>query len=255
MDAPILLSFDSVGRRFETPRREPVDALRDVTLNCHAGQITCIVGPSGAGKTTLLRLAAQLDQPTSGTVSYPQWRPPFTPPPWALVSQEGNLLPWRCVLANVMLPMQLRGRQRHAAQQQARALLKQMHLPADIAQAYPHELSGGMRRRAAVATALACEPELLMMDEPFSGVDEATRRKLGEQILQLRLRQHQSILLVTHDLEEALRLADVIVVLGGQPGAACVEVDLPHPRDPLSSAFERKLLALRHDILPLTRPA
>jgi NitT/TauT family transport system ATP-binding protein len=242
-----LVTFREVSRCFCTPRREAVDALRNVSLDCFAGEITCIVGPSGSGKTTLLRLAAQLDQPTAGEVAYPQWQGPHQPPPWALVSQEGNLLPWRRVLENIALPMRLRNVPRCEARRRALKLLNEMHLPGDIAESYPHELSGGMRRRAAVATALACRPELLMMDEPFNGVDEATRRKLGRQILQLRLEQHQSILLVTHDLEEALRLADAIVILGEQPGIRRVEPELPHPRDPLSEAFEQRLLRLRHE--------
>jgi NitT/TauT family transport system ATP-binding protein len=242
-----LVTFRKVSRCFQTPPREPVEALRGVSLDCFAGEITCIVGPSGSGKTSLLRLAAQLDQPTSGEILYPQWQGPRHPPPWALVSQEGNLLPWRRVLENIALPMRLRNTPRRETRRRALTLLGEMHLPGNIAESYPHELSGGMRRRAAVATALACRPELLMMDEPFNGVDEATRRKLGQQILQLRLEQHQSILLVTHDLEEALRLADAILILDEQPGIRRVELDLPHPRDPLSGAFEQRLLRLRHE--------
>ncbi len=254
MDRTPLVTFREVSRYFQTPHRETVEALRNVTFDVFAGEITCIVGPSGSGKTTLLRVTAQLEQPTGGEVAYPQWENTH-PPPWALVSQEGNLLPWRRVLENIALPLQLRNVPRREARRRALKLLADMHLSGEIAESYPHELSGGMRRRAAVATALACGPELLMMDEPFNGVDEATRRKLGQQILRLRLEQHQSILLVTHDLEEALRLADAILILGEQPGIRRVDLQLPHPRDPLSDAFEQQLLQLRHEAAAQTTRA
>ncbi|NBB94594.1 MAG: ATP-binding cassette domain-containing protein [Planctomycetes bacterium] len=242
----VLISFRDVSRRFSTPRRGEVDALCHVSLDCRAGRITGIVGPSGSGKTTLLRLAAGLDQPTAGEIVYPQWGPSVAPPPWAVVTQEGNLLPWRNIRRNITLPMRLRNVPRREANRRAETLLRQMHLPNDVALSYPHELSGGMRRRAAVATALACRPQLLMLDEPFSGVDEATRRRLGQQVLDLRMQYGQSILLVTHDIEEALLLGDEVVILTAAPGIERVDIELPHPRDPLAKAFERRLIELRH---------
>jgi NitT/TauT family transport system ATP-binding protein len=120
-----------------------------------------------------------------------------------------------------------------------------MHLDDSVAFSYPHELSGGMRRRAAVATAMACDPDLLMMDEPFNGIDESTRERLCQQVLDLRLHAGQSILLVTHAIEEALLLGDAIVILGETPGAQRLEIDLSHPRDCLSREFETQLLRIR----------
>jgi ABC-type nitrate/sulfonate/bicarbonate transport system ATPase subunit len=259
-DRPIL-QFRSVSRRFASARGPAVDALRDVSLDIATGQLTAVVGHSGCGKTTLLRIATGLDDPTAGTVETPAG--PLRP---ALLSQEAGLLPWRSILDNITLPMTLAGLARRERTRRAMELIARMHLPERVARSYPHELSGGMRRRAALAVALAAEPDLLALDEPFTGVDEATRRKLGAEVLRLRNRQGLSILLVTHDIEEALALADRIVILRpamagpDSPAEASlardVAVDLPHPRDGQSQSFVELLLKLRASLeLPVAKSA
>jgi ABC-type nitrate/sulfonate/bicarbonate transport system ATPase subunit len=258
MSHPPILQFRGVARRFTPPRGPAVDALAGVSLDIAAGQLTAFVGHSGSGKTTLLRIAAGLDAPTAGVLEAPAG-----PPRVALLSQEAGLLPWRTILDNITLPMQLAGRARCARIASATELIERMHLPARVARSYPHELSGGMRRRAALAVALAAGPDLLALDEPFTGVDEATRRKLGAEVLRLRQQQGLGVLMVTHDIEEALRLADRVVTLRAirqdsppaEPASLVddVPIDLDHPRDPAAAGYIDALLRLRRTLeLPAT---
>ncbi len=242
--APVL-SFRAVSRRFETPSRGVVDAISEFSLDCVAGRLTAIVGPSGCGKTTLLRMAAGLEAPTAGTIHF-QGRP-ITVPSVAigLVRQEGGLLPWRRIIDNVALPLELRGVGRRHRRYVAAKAIRDVHLPDDVARSYPHELSGGMRRRAALAAALVSEPKILLMDEPFNGVDELTRRRLQRQTLALRQDQGRTILLVTHDVEEAVALADTVVVMDFASQIERLDIDLPHPRDPLSRPFVDRVLRIR----------
>ncbi len=226
---------------FQTPNRGGVRALDEVSLDCRQGEITVIVGPSGCGKTTLLRLAAGLDEPTHGTICGRSKGA-------VLLTQEGALLPWRRVIENIELPLKLRGVSRRERRQQAMDLLGRVHLDADVAMSYPHELSGGMRQRASLATALACEAPMLLLDEPFQGVDESTRTKLARQTLELCKEMGRTILLVTHDIEEAISLADVLVVMRHGGTTTREEIDLPHPRRALSPGFEAHLLAVRNQL-------
>ena len=239
-----LLQFCNVSRVFQTPSRGEVCALAAVNLECRQGEITCIVGPSGCGKTTLLRLAAGLDRPTRGTIQCPANGSGSS----VLLTQEGALLPWRRVIENIELPLTLRKISRRERRARAQQLLDLVHLPADIAMSYPHELSGGMRQRASLATALACDPAMLLLDEPFQGVDEPTRRKLAKQTLDLCKNQGRTILLVTHDIEEALSLADVLVVMRHGGTTTRQEISLPHPRNTLSPEFEACLLGVRNQL-------
>jgi len=245
MPEEAVLSFRSVSRTFETPSRGTVDAISGFTLDCPPGRFTAIVGPSGCGKTTLLRMAAGLDRPTTGRILC-EGRP-VTGPTVAvgLVRQEEGLLPWRRIIDNIALPLELRGWRRPRRRRRAAAALRGVHLPANVARSYPHELSGGMRRRAALATALVAEPTILLLDEPFSGVDEVTRRQLRRQALDLRLAEGRTILLVTHDVEEAVVLADRVVVMDFARRIESMDIDLPHPRDPLAAAFIDHVLHIR----------
>ncbi|MBT3279002.1 MAG: ABC transporter ATP-binding protein [Phycisphaerales bacterium] len=236
-----LLQFDAVSRVFQTPVRGEVRALNNVSLQCHEGEITCIVGPSGCGKTTLLRLAAGLDQPSAGTIQIGATRT-------MLLTQEGALLPWRRVIENIELPLALRKLPRAQRRKRAMEILEAVHLPADVAMSFPHELSGGMRQRASLATALAAEATMLLLDEPFQGVDESTRTKLVGQTLELCKQQGRTILLVTHDIEEALSLADVLVVMRHGGTTTRTRIDLPHPRNRLGREFEQALLTVRAEL-------
>jgi len=198
--------------------------LRDFSLDIQPGAITAIVGPSGSGKSTLLRLAAHLLSPAEGRVEAASERTAF-------VFQSPNLLPWRTVRDNVALPLQLQGTPRAQRRQQAEAILARVGL-ADAGGALPGALSGGMKMRASLARALVTEPGALLMDEPFSSLDTFTRRQMHAEFLGLWQRARPTVLLVTHDLEEATLLADRVVLVAGRPLQVVRDdaVPLPRPR-------------------------
>ena len=239
------IRFENASKCFVTPARPEVWALRGFNLSCLARQLTCVVGPSGCGKTTLLRLAAGLDFPTSGRVLM-RGRPVDGPPDGVgLVSQEGTLLPWRRALANVTLGLEIRGMGRAERRAAARAVLERVHLARDVERSYPHELSGGMRQRLALARALCPNPRILLMDEPFASVDEPTRHHLQGDLLGVWAADGQTILFVTHSIEEAVYLADRVVVMTFGRTVAEIPVPLPRPRDRLSQEFIDLLLVVR----------
>ena len=210
----------------------PVVALRDVSLQIVAGEFVCLVGPSGCGKTTLLRLMHGLLEPDSGQVVIDGNRPATPGPHAGFVFQSFRLLPWRTVLDNVEFPLQIQRVPQSERIDRAREYLRLVGLE-DFEHSYPHELSGGMQQRVGLARALALEPEILLMDEPFAALDAQTRTLLHAQLQELWLKTHKSIVFVTHSVGEAVRLADRIVVLHAHPGRIRreIRVNLPHPRD------------------------
>jgi len=230
------LSFTGTGKRFCTPARPDVWAVRDFSLTCRRGALTCIVGPSGCGKTTLLRIAAGLEPATEGGAVLNAAPVTGPSPEVGLVSQEGGLLPWLTVARNVALGLRIQGTPRAERRRRATEAIRRVHLPADVAESYPHELSGGMRRRVALARVLCSESRILLMDEPFGGLDEQTRRRLQTQLMELWAVDRPTILFTTHSIEEAVMLADRIVVMGLACKTAEIPINLPHPRDPLSAA-------------------
>lgn len=240
-----MIQFDNVSKCFTTPARGDVWALRDTDLSCPAGELTCVLGPSGCGKTTLLRLAAGLETPTAGAVRVNGRNVSGPPESIGLVSQEGDLLPWRRVLSNVALGLELRHQGRRKRKQQAMATLRRMRLPDEIARSFPHELSGGMRRRVAMARALCPSPRVLLMDEPFSSVDEPTRHGLQAELVKLWLDDRQTVLYVTHSVEEAVFLADHVVVMTFGHIVDRIRVDLPRPRNRLDDSYVAALLKVR----------
>ena len=240
-----MIQFDNVSKCFTTPTRGNVWALRDTDLSCPPGELTCVLGPSGCGKTTLLRLAAGLETPTSGTVRVNGRNVSGPPESIGLVSQEGDLLPWRRVLSNVALGLELRHHRRRKRRQQAMATLRRMRLPDEIARSFPHELSGGMRRRVAMARALCPSPRVLLMDEPFSSVDEPTRHGLQAELVKLWLDDRQTVLYVTHSVEEAVFLADHVVVMTFGRIVGRIRVDVPRPRNRLDDSYVAALLKVR----------
>lgn len=212
--------------------RGAVLALDDVHLTVAEGELVAVVGPSGCGKSTLLRLVAGLLQPTEGTVAF------ATPPQpgrtrCAFVFQEHALLPWLSVLENVTLGLELRGVSTADRNERARPLVSRMGLAA-FADRYPHELSVGMRQRVGLARALLVEPECLLLDEPFASLDAPTRRVLQGELLDVWRTRVPTMLLVTHDVDEALFLADRVVVMSGRPGRVREDVHVPlaRPRTP-----------------------
>jgi NitT/TauT family transport system ATP-binding protein len=199
-----------VGKRYGTG----VEALRDVSVAFPRGRLTTLLGPSGCGKTTLLKIVAGLVAPTSGEVRV-QGRPVEGPgPERAFVFQDFALLPWATVLRNVAFGLELRGVPREARHETARRWIGEVGLTG-FEESYPHQLSGGMRQRVGLARALAVDAEIILMDEPFSAVDEQTRRKFQEDLLVLLRDRGRTVI---HSIEEAVYLSDQIVLLTPRPG-------------------------------------
>ena len=238
------VTFSAVSHRYQTDGG-PVDALARIDLEIPRGQFVAILGPSGSGKSTLLRIGSGLLEPTAGFVRLSggsvsearreRWL--------GWLAQDDGLLPWRRVIDNVGLPLRLAQRPWPAA---ALAMLERVGL-ADVGQRYPHELSGGMRQRAALARALVADPRIVLLDEPFAHLDEVTRERLGDLLLRLRAPDPPTTLLVTHSVAEAVRLADRIVMVSDRPGRIVrdVEVDVPRPRSELQPAFGRLVHELK----------
>jgi NitT/TauT family transport system ATP-binding protein len=209
----------------------PVAALRDVSLQIEAGEFVCLVGPSGCGKTTLLRLMHGLLQPDTGEVLI-DGKPGTAPGPHAgFVFQSFRLLPWRTVGANVEFPLQIQGLPRPVRLARARAYLRLVGLE-DFEHSYPHELSGGMQQRVGLARALALEPRILLMDEPFAALDAQTREFMQLELGRIWAHLGVAIVFVSHSLDEALFLADRVILMGPRPGRVeeVVPVALPRPR-------------------------
>ena len=208
-----------------------LSALEDVSLQVRGGEFVAIVGPSGCGKSTLLRILGGLLVPTAGAV-YLDGRPLTSPQRQvAYVFQNVNLLPWRTVLRNVLLPLDVAGTARAEAVSRAENVLALVGLDG-FADLYPRELSGGMAQRVAIARALVAEPELLLLDEPFGALDALSREQMNLELLRIWRARQVTAVMVTHDLQEAIFLADRVLVMSSRPGQirAEVKVDLPRPR-------------------------
>jgi NitT/TauT family transport system ATP-binding protein len=249
---PVTLEVRELGRRFPSDDGE-VAALERVSFRAHRRELLCVIGPSGCGKSTLVRILAGLDAPTSGHMLL-DGRPVHGPgPDRGMVFQSYTLFPWRTVLQNVMFGPEVRGLGKVAAEAEAREWIEIVGLTR-FANAYPHQLSGGMKQRVAIARALANRPRILLMDEPFAALDAQTRAQMQAYLLELWRRIDVTIVFVTHDLDEAVYLGDRIVVLGSNPGHVeeIVEVPLPRPRSrdqlltPAFVAAKRHLESLIH---------
>lgn len=194
-----------------------VTALQDINLDFKRGELTSLLGPSGCGKTTLLKIIAGLLKPTSGKVSV-NGRPVTGPgPERAFVFQDFALMPWATVVRNAAFGLELQGVAKAEREERARHYVEEVGL-AGFEDKYPHELSGGMRQRVGLARALAVDADVLLMDEPFSAVDEQTRRKFQEDLIRLREVENKTFILVTHSIEEAVYLSDRIIMLSPRPG-------------------------------------
>ena len=209
-------------------------ALSDVVLDVAHGEFVSLIGPSGCGKSTLLRLIAGLGQVSSGTIESPLSRRDARGEPirdLGFVFQDPTLMPWATVADNVYLPLKLSGVGRRAAKPRIEEALAMVKL-GSFAQAYPRELSGGMKMRAAIARALVVEPKVLLMDEPFAALDEITRFRLNNDLLRLWQEQRWTVVFVTHSVFESVYLSNRIVVMSSRPGRIVgeVEIDAPYPR-------------------------
>jgi NitT/TauT family transport system ATP-binding protein len=221
---PVLLSLDHVDKVFG----QNTVALRDMTLEVRQGDFISLLGPSGCGKSTALRLIAGLMQPTRGRV---RWEDPGARDTLGVVFQEPTLMPWATVADNVWLPLRLRGKSKKDVLPEIEEALATVGLTG-FENAYPRELSGGMKMRVSIARALVTHPRLILMDEPFAALDEITRFKLNNDLLAMREKLDCTVIFVTHSVFESVFLSDRIVIMAARPGRVIRElgVDEPYPR-------------------------
>ncbi|OVZ63036.1 sulfonate ABC transporter ATP-binding protein [Pigmentiphaga sp. NML080357] len=235
--APAALSLRRVGKQY-TVDNQPLPVLDRISLDLKRGEFLSIVGASGCGKSTLLRLVAGLDSAFDGEILI-DGRPVAGPgAERGMVFQDHRLFPWLTIAGNVALGLD--SLDLHARERDARvaAMLELVGLPA-FATAYPHQLSGGMAQRAAIARALVSEPDILLMDEPFGALDSLTRVYLQEELLRIWSQRQVTVIVVTHDVEEAVYLSDTVAVMAPRPGriVGATTVDLPRPRDRADPRF------------------
>lgn len=226
-----VLDIEAVIHSYAQGTDTSLRVIEDVDLSIGKGEFVAVVGPSGCGKTTLLRLAAGLITPSAGTVRVfgTVVREPHAEV--SVIFQDAVMLPWFNILDNVTLPLRIRGADMKAGREKARELLAQVGLEG-FAEAFPKQLSGGMRQRAAIVRALISEPGLLLMDEPFGALDALTRAQMNLELARVAEQSGCSVLLITHSISEAIFLADRVVVMTPRPAriAEVVEINLPRPR-------------------------
>jgi NitT/TauT family transport system ATP-binding protein len=230
MDEPVLVA-NNVSAVFPNGNGG-LRALEDLSFCVYPQQFICVLGPSGSGKSTLLRILSGLLNPTSGEVFYHGER---VSRPWSgvgLVFQKANLMPWRTVKENIILPLELRAVPGIQAQAKAGELVDLVGLQG-FESTLPGDLSGGMAQRVAIARALVHDPEVLLLDEPFGSLDALTRERMGTELLRIWEANHKTVIMVTHSISEALFLADRVLVLSPRPGRLRLDlpVDLPRPRE------------------------
>ncbi|OQA46228.1 MAG: Aliphatic sulfonates import ATP-binding protein SsuB [Chloroflexi bacterium ADurb.Bin325] len=242
--APLVLEARSLHMTFHDRGRAGLLALDDMSLQVAAGEYLAIVGPSGCGKSTLLRLLAGLLRPISGEVL---WRgEPLTEPRREIgfVFQRANLMPWRTVLGNIMLPLEIAGLAQADRTQRAHDLISLVNLEG-FADAYPSQLSGGMQQRVTLARALVYEPSVLLLDEPFGALDALTRERMNAEMMRIWSLRRPAVVMVTHSISEAVFLADRVIVMSPRPGRVRAEfaIPLPRPRD-IAVTTEPEFVAL-----------
>ncbi len=228
----VILEVKGLGKTFES-QQGTVTALKDINFRTHRREFVCVIGPSGCGKSTLIRILAGLETPSSGELLL-DGKPVFAPgPDRGMVFQGYTLFPWLTVKRNVMFGLQMQGITPATAASEALTWIELVGLE-KFADAYPHQLSGGMKQRVAIARALANKPRILLMDEPFGALDAQTRGKMQANLMEIWRNIDITILFITHDLDEAIYLADRILVLKAHPGEVyeMIEVPVPRPRTP-----------------------
>ena len=244
------LQVNRVSKEFIDRRsKSTVRALDEINLEVQKGEVICILGPSGCGKSTLLNIIAGFLPPSGGEVRV-DGRPVIEPgPDRGFVFQEFALFPWRTVLENIEFGPVLKGMEKADRHARARELIQRIHLTG-FENKYPFELSGGMKQRVGIARALANDPEVLLMDEPFGALDAQTRRVMQEELLKLLGETKKTVLFVTHAIDEAIVLADRVMVMTARPGQvkALLGVDLPRPRERTSPEFN-ELYRMMDDLI------
>ena len=250
---PVTLEVRDLYKYFETPKGA-ITALNNINFKAHKREFVCVIGPSGCGKSTLIRILAGLESPSSGSVLLNGEQITGPGPNRGMVFQGYTLFPWLSVKRNVMFGLLEAGHGKPAAEEQAMQWIELVGL-AKFADAYPHQLSGGMKQRVAIARALANQPKILLMDEPFGALDPQTRCKMQSHLLEIWKNIDITVVFITHDLEEAIYLADRILVLKAHPGEVqeVVEVPVPQPRS-VSQLLSTEFLATKSRLEELVHP-
>ena len=257
MTAPHALSLQDVTCTFisRDDRSQRYTAVRDVTLHVAPGEFVSVVGPTGCGKSTLLNVAAGLLSPSSGSVHV------FGEPLQGINTRAGymfqaeSLMPWRTALQNVMAGLEFRGVPPAEARAQAEDWLRRVGLGA-FGDRYPHQLSGGMRKRTSLAQTLVLDPDIILMDEPFSALDIQTRQLMENEVLALWAEKRKAVLFITHDLDEAIAMSDRVVVMSAGPGSHPIgefTIDLPRPRDVAEVRMQPRFVELHAAIWSVLR--
>ena len=240
-----MLTVQHLTMRYETPQG-PLPVLAGLTFAVPSQQFVCVLGPSGCGKSTLLRLLAGLESPHGGQVRLQGQGVEGPRPEIGLVFQQPTLMPWRTVLENVRLPLEVQGLPADAAQAQAQSMLRLVGL-AQFSDAMPRDLSGGMAQRVALARALVTNPRVLLLDEPFGALDALTREQMSVELLRIWRVHRKTVVMVTHSIAEAVLLADRVLVLSSRPAQLRLDVPVPLPRP------RREALRYTPDFIALER--
>jgi NitT/TauT family transport system ATP-binding protein len=259
-ERPVVLDVRGLGRSF-VGEQGPVTALENISFEVRRREFLCVLGPSGCGKSTLIRLIAGLDLPTSGQILLDGKEVHGPGSDRGMVFQGYTLFPWRTVKENVMFGLEMRGEDKPMSEREALQWLDLVGL-GKFADSYPLQLSGGMKQRVAIARALANNPRILLMDEPFGALDAQTRANMQQHLLQIWRNVDITVLFITHDLDEAIHLADRILVLKPHPGRIheLIEVPVPRPRapgqvnDPVFRATKAHIESLIHPPSPVVKP-
>jgi NitT/TauT family transport system ATP-binding protein len=250
---PVLLEVKNLYKEFES-RDGTVTALKDISFQTHRREFVCVIGPSGCGKSTLIRILAGLESPTRGQMLLDGQEVHGPGPDRGMVFQGYTLFPWLTVKKNVMFGLSCAGRGRMAAEEEALQWIDLVGL-SRFTNSYPHQLSGGMKQRVAIARALANQPRILLMDEPFGALDAQTRSRMQSHLIEIWKNIDITVLFITHDLDEAIYLADRILVLKAHPGEVqeLIEVPVPQPRSP-EQLLSPEFLATRKRLEELIHP-
>jgi NitT/TauT family transport system ATP-binding protein len=239
-----MIELNEIGKTYQT-RAGSVAAIGSVSLSIAAGEFVSIVGPSGCGKSTLLNMIAGFLPPTSGSIEV-NGQPVVgkVPPALGYIFQKDTLLPWYTVRKNIALGLRFQAWPEDRIRQRIDDLLELGHLR-DFGDAYPHQLSGGMRRRVALLMSLAVEPRILLLDEPFGALDTHTKTHLHRELMEIWRKLGQTVVMVTHDLDEAITLSDRVVVLSSPPSRVLLDerITIPHPRDVFTLRESEQFLA------------
>ncbi|RKF50157.1 ABC transporter ATP-binding protein [Paraburkholderia fungorum] len=249
----VILEVRDLGKRFQSPQGE-CTALNNISFRTHRREFVCVIGPSGCGKSTLIRILAGLERQTSGSVLLDGAPVEGPGADRGMVFQGYTLFPWLTVKKNVMFGLKMNGHSSMHAEREALQWLDLVGLT-KFANVYPHQLSGGMKQRVAIARALANRPRILLMDEPFGALDAQTRARMQTHLLDIWRNIDVTVLFITHDLDEAIFLADRILVLKANPGEVqeLIEVPVPRPRD-YSQVTSAEFLATRARLEALIHP-